>query len=90
MIVGRLFQQERLQTVCQELAMLPIQYHTVGFDPQVVEIALKLERKSAYDAVYLALAQHLNAALWTLDGPLYRNAEGQGYAVHLLGDVESV
>jgi len=90
MIVGRLFQLERLQTVCQELTTLPIQYHTVGFDPQVVEIALKLGRKSAYDAVYLALAQRLNAELWTLDSPLYRNAEGQGYAVHLLEDVEPV
>lgn len=26
------------------------------------------------------------AELWTLDGPLYRNAAGQGFAVRLLGE----
>jgi predicted nucleic acid-binding protein len=84
MVTARLFVREQAQTVCEELANLPIQYHSLGFDPEVIEMALALGRKSAYDAVYLVLAQRLKAALWTLDGPLYRNALGRGYPVHLL------
>ena len=42
-------------------------------------------RNSAYDTAYLALAETLGAELWTLDGLLYRNAAGLGFAVRLLG-----
>jgi predicted nucleic acid-binding protein len=34
----------------------------------VVEVTQALRRKSAYDPVYVALAQELGAQLWTLDG----------------------
>lgn len=54
-----------------------------------MEIALSLGRSSAYDAAYLALAETLNAELWTLDGPLYRNAVGRGFPVRLLGASEA-
>ncbi len=50
----------------------------------MVEIALLLERQSAYDAAYLALAESLSAELWTLDGSLYRNAISHGLPVQLL------
>jgi predicted nucleic acid-binding protein len=49
-----------------------------------VRVALALERRSAYDAAYLALAQSLDAKLWTLDGPLARNANSHGYPIHLI------
>jgi predicted nucleic acid-binding protein len=39
----------------------------------------------AWDAAYLDLAERLAAELWTLDGPLYRNAVGLGLPVHLAG-----
>lgn len=42
-----------------------------------VEIAVGLQRHSAYDAAYLALAERLGAEVWTLDGPLARNAGGR-------------
>ena len=51
---------------------------------RVVEIALLLQRQNAYDAAYLALAESLDAELWTLDSPLYRNAAGQGFRVRLI------
>jgi predicted nucleic acid-binding protein len=49
-----------------------------------VETALRLERSNAYDAAYVALAQTLEADLWTLDGPLARNASGLGLPVRLV------
>jgi predicted nucleic acid-binding protein len=63
---------------------LPITYHPLQDAPKVVRIAVALERRSAYDAAYLALAQDLEAQLWTLDGPLKRNAVSRGHAVHLI------
>jgi predicted nucleic acid-binding protein len=50
----------------------------------VILISLRLKRKTAYDAAYLALAEDLSTELWTLDGPLYRNASQLGFSVRLL------
>ncbi len=64
---------------------MPIIYHPLTTEKaRVVEIALSLSRRSAYDAAYLALAENLKAELWTLDGPLYRNAMARGFNVQLL------
>lgn len=56
---------------------------------RTVEIALSLNRQSAYDAAYIALAETLNAQLWTLDIRLYRNAVGRGLNVNLLTDSQT-
>lgn len=50
-------------------------------------MAQRLGRQSAYDAAYVVLAQELNAELWTLDGPLARNAIDVGLPVRLADDV---
>lgn len=50
----------------------------------MVRAALVLQRRSAYDAAYLALAEDLEAELWTIDGPLARNASIRGYRIHLI------
>jgi predicted nucleic acid-binding protein len=50
----------------------------------VVEIALALNRQNSYDAAYIALTEEPRAELWTLDGPLYRNAQGLGFSVNLI------
>lgn len=47
-------------------------------------MAQRLERRSAYDAAYLVLADRLGVDLWTLDGPLARNAASRGLSVHLI------
>jgi predicted nucleic acid-binding protein len=63
---------------------LPIVYHPLSNGPSVVRATLGLQRRSAYDAAYLALAEDLDADLWTLDGPLARNASARGYRIHLI------
>ncbi|NJP10272.1 MAG: type II toxin-antitoxin system VapC family toxin [Leptolyngbyaceae cyanobacterium RU_5_1] len=78
------FLQDELESAWSLFSGLPITYHPCIQGVRVVEIALSLGRQSAYDAAYLALAETLEAELWTLDGSLYRNAVGQGFAVRLL------
>lgn len=67
-----------------DISLLPIIYHPVTDGRRVIEISVQLKRQSAYDAAYLSLAESLGAELWTLDGPLYRNASGLGFPVTLL------
>ena len=68
----------------EQFKRLPISYHSSVDGVRVIEIALQLKRQNAYDAAYLALAESLDAELWTLDTPLYRNAVGQNFRVKLL------
>lgn len=63
---------------------IPLQFHPLTSGTETIAIALELGRISAYDAAYLSLARQLNADLWTLDGPLARNAVGLGFPVHLI------
>lgn len=61
----------------QALEELPIAYHALLDGPAVVDVAATLGRHSAFDAAYVELVRSLDAELWTLDGPLARNAAGQ-------------
>lgn len=63
---------------------VPIRLHELEDGPAAVELARRLGRRSAYDAAYIALAEALEADLWTLDGPLARNAAGLGLPVRLV------
>ncbi len=56
------------------IAALGLTFHPPTDGARIVEVAVDLKRHSAYDAAYLALAEHLSAEVWTLDGPLARNA----------------
>jgi predicted nucleic acid-binding protein len=67
---------------------VPVTLHPLAEAVAVIAIAQRLGRQSAYDAAYVALAQTLNAQLWTLDGPLARNARGVGLPVRLLGPAD--
>jgi len=62
----------------------PITYHALRDGAAAVELALRLGRQSAYDAAYVQLALELDAELWTLDGPLARNAADHGLPVRLM------
>lgn len=63
---------------------LPVTGHPLEDRARPVEIAIRLKTRKAYDAAYLALAEHLHADLWTLDGRLFNNASASGFPVRLL------
>jgi predicted nucleic acid-binding protein len=84
LIVGGTFPADKVEEARSNISILPISYHELRNVRRVVEIALALNRQNAYDAAYIALAEELNAELWTLDGPLYRNAQGLGFTVNLI------
>jgi predicted nucleic acid-binding protein len=69
----------------EQIVAIDVRLHGLTDGPAVVAIAQKLQRESAYDASYIALAQELDAELWTLDGPLARNASGVDLPVRLIG-----
>ncbi len=62
---------------------LDVTFDLVPNKARAIEIAIELQRHSAYDAAYLALAERLGVEAWTLDGPLARNA-GSRYPVVLI------
>lgn len=84
LIVSGIFPPNQLESAWDFINNLPIIYHDISEGTRIVEIALTLGRKSAYDAAYIALAESLEAQLWTLDSPLYRNAVQYGFPVFLL------
>jgi predicted nucleic acid-binding protein len=63
---------------------ISVRLHSLERGPHVVAVALRLGRQNAYDAAYIVLALQLGANLWTLDGPLARNAAGVGLPVRLI------
>jgi predicted nucleic acid-binding protein len=68
----------------QRIVAIEISLHGLTDGPAVIAVARKLKRESAYDAAYIALAQALDAELWTLDGPLSRNAADTDLPVRLI------
>lgn len=84
LVVTGAFPAEKIEEAANSIFVLPIHYHPIPNVPRVIEIAKILGRQSAYDAAYIELAETLNAELWTLDGPLYRNAIGYGFNVRLM------
>jgi predicted nucleic acid-binding protein len=81
---GRRLPADELDTAWGLAQQLPIQFEPMSVGLEVIRVALRLGRSSAYDAAYIVLAQELSADLWTLDGPLARNAASLGYSVRLV------
>jgi predicted nucleic acid-binding protein len=85
LVATRAMSPRQVELAWDDLNELPVVRHPLAEAlPRVVDIALRLQRQSAYDAAYIALAQELDADLWTLDGPLARNAQAAGLPVRLL------
>jgi predicted nucleic acid-binding protein len=71
-------------TAWRRIVAMQITLHGLEDGPAAIAVAQKLQRESAYDAAYVALAQELDAELWTLDGPLARNAASVNLPVRLI------
>jgi predicted nucleic acid-binding protein len=76
--------RDRVATAWERITGVRVQLHPLADGDAAIETALRLERSNAYDAAYVVLAQTLDAELWTLDGPLARNASALGLPVRLI------
>lgn len=83
-IVGGTLDPADAEAAWRQIAAMPITLHELHDGPAVITLARQLKRESAYDAAYVVLAQKLGADVWTLDGPLARNAAGSGLPVRLI------
>jgi predicted nucleic acid-binding protein len=83
-IVAGAIDSSDAKSAWQQIVAIEVSLHGLKDGPAVVAVAQKLKRESAYDAAYVVLAQELGADLWTLDGPLARNAAGAGLPVQLI------
>jgi predicted nucleic acid-binding protein len=83
LVAGRLAAEDMVEA-WELVEGIPIELHPLTAGPRIMRTALRLRRQNAYDAAYLVLAEQLGAELWTLDGPLARNAVGLGFPVHLI------
>lgn len=83
-VVARHLASDRVATAWERITRVRVQLHTLADGAAAVATALRLERSNAYDAAYVVLAQTLDAELWTLDGPLARNASGLALPVRLV------
>ncbi len=83
-IVAGALDEADAESAWQRIAAIDVRFHDLTDGLAVIAIARKLQRESAYDAAYVALAQRLDAQLWTLDGPLARNASGADLPVRLI------
>jgi predicted nucleic acid-binding protein len=75
---------DRVASAWEHVMRVDVQLHPLADGAAAVATALRLDRSSAYDAAYVVLAQTLDAELWTLDGPLARNAGRLGWPVLLV------
>jgi len=51
---------------------------TIHLHQKAMEWASRLNQTVAYDAAYLALAEHLNSDFWTADTKLFKAADNEG------------
>jgi predicted nucleic acid-binding protein len=83
-VVAGHLERDRVGSAWERITRVGVQLHPLVHGTAAVEMALRLERSNAYDAAYVVLAQTLDAELWTLDGPLARNATALGLPVRLI------
>ena len=67
----------------RRITAVPVTLHALEDGPAVVAMTQRLERKSAYDAAYVVLADTLGAEVWILDARFARNATSRGLPVQL-------
>ena len=80
-------QADDIADTWSDLAALHVMLHPFDLTQDgsaVSAITTLLRRRHATDSTYIRLAQQLDTAVWTLDGPLARNAADVGLPVKLI------
>lgn len=80
-------EHDDITEIWSDLAALGVMLHPFDLTrdgPQVAAVTAQLRRRHATDSTYICLAQQLDTAVWTLDGPLARNAGDLGLPVNLI------
>jgi predicted nucleic acid-binding protein len=78
---------DEIADIWSDLAALDLVLHPLDLTqdgPALATITTQLRRRHATDSTYLRLAIQLDAAMWTLDGKLARNAADVGLPVELI------
>jgi predicted nucleic acid-binding protein len=77
---------EDAQQALQEAMALDIRYlDPPGLSLRAFDLAIRLRQPAAYDAHYLALAEHLDCPFWTADERLYNAVHADFPRVRWLG-----
>jgi predicted nucleic acid-binding protein len=79
-LVLNMISSEEVSEALQNIFSLGIQdFHpTIHLHQKAMQWASRLNQTVAYDAAYLALAEHLNSDFWTADTKLFKTAENEG------------
>lgn len=78
---------DRVVDIWPDVAALGVELHPFDFrddGPAIAALTTRLRRRHATDSAYIHLAQQLDTQVWTLDGPLARNAGALGLPVELI------
>lgn len=79
-VVLNLISTEEVSEALQNIFSLGIKdlQPTFFLNQKSMEWASRLKQTVAYDAAYLALAEHLNSEFWTADNKLFKAADNEG------------
>lgn len=83
-VVAGQLQPSAVGPAWRHITAVPVTLHPLDDGPAVVAMTHRLERKSAYDAAYVVLADTLGAEVWTLDARFARNAGSCGLPVQFI------
>jgi predicted nucleic acid-binding protein len=83
---GILSLDEARGALCAALGMRVALLDPPGLPEQALELAVRFNRPAAYDAHYLALAEHLQCPFWTADERLYNATRSDFAYIQWLGN----
>jgi len=85
-----LLTSDAAQTLFGEFMVLPIRFIQSGDShAEALRLANRYDLDAVYDAYYVAVAQQLNANLWTADQHLLRHLHGKLTGVPWIGEYVS-
>lgn len=87
MVFDQVLQLDEITDIWRDIAAIGLvldPFDLARDGARVAAITAQLRRRHATDATYIRLAERLGTDVWTLDGPLARNAADAGLPVKLI------